>query len=84
MLELCSISHISEYNEAYSLLKLLPVFLFSQPRPIGIHVLKEDEDTGTFYQRAFSDWEAEGLFSPLETDLMYMSKPLKESKKEGV
>ena len=60
------------------------LFLFSQPRPIGIHVLKEGEGMGPFYQRAFSDWEAEGLFSPLETDLMYMSKPLKESKKEGV
>lgn len=59
------------------------LFLFSQPRPIGIHVIKEGEKVNTFYQRAFRDWETDGLFSPLETDLMYMSKPLKESKQEG-
>ncbi len=59
------------------------LFLFSQPRPIGIHILKQGEVKDTFYERTFMDWEEEGLFSPLETDLMYMSKPLKESSGDG-
>lgn len=50
-------------------------FLFTQPRPIGVRSTERnatpDED---FLDHAFASWESEGLFTPLETDLMVMSR----------
>ncbi len=54
------------------------VFLFSQPRPVGVARTtgKEtlDED---FLARTFDTWDKEGLFTPLETDLMHFSRRFK-------
>jgi NAD(P)-dependent dehydrogenase (short-subunit alcohol dehydrogenase family) len=51
------------------------VFLFSQPRPIGVQVAPEGEGlSDAFLQEAVRRWE-EGYFTPLETDLELMSVP---------
>ncbi len=54
------------------------VFLFSQPRPVG----SARTERGTpleegFLQRTFDSWEKEGLFTSLETDLMYFARKAK-------
>lgn len=51
------------------------VFLFSAPRPIGAHAAP-DTLSPEFLAETVAAWEAEGLLTPLETDLMVMSQPL--------
>lgn len=54
------------------------VFLFSQPRPVGVEHAGEGKDlTEEFLDKAFAHWEEKGLFTPLETDLMHFSRKLK-------
>ena len=53
------------------------VFLFSQPRPVGIaRAGGKDGLDDAFLARTFDSWDKEGLFTPLETDLMYFSRRL--------
>lgn len=56
------------------------LFLFSQPRPVGVTTAPDTEhlDEG-FLDRAFAGWEDQGLLAPLETDLMLMSRDLSNS-----
>lgn len=62
------------------------LFLFSQPRPVGaVAAADPDHMDPAFIDATFQAWEAEGLLTSLETDLMLMSrklsnpKPLRES-----
>jgi NAD(P)-dependent dehydrogenase (short-subunit alcohol dehydrogenase family) len=54
------------------------VFLFSQPRPVGTAAAgKGKELTDDFLSATFAEWENEGLFTPLETDLMHFHRRFK-------
>jgi NAD(P)-dependent dehydrogenase (short-subunit alcohol dehydrogenase family) len=53
------------------------VFVFSPPRPAGA-VRAAGPLSPDVLDQAVRRWEAEGLLTPLETDLMVMSKPLSD------
>ncbi|MDA8199254.1 MAG: SDR family NAD(P)-dependent oxidoreductase [Thermaerobacter sp.] len=52
------------------------VFLFSAPRPVGVQRYANSTPTAENLAAAFARWEEQGLLTPLETDLEYMSRPL--------
>jgi NAD(P)-dependent dehydrogenase (short-subunit alcohol dehydrogenase family) len=57
------------------------LFLFSQPRPVGAVAASDPDhlDEG-FLDETFAGWEAQGLLTSLETDLMFMSRKLSNPK----
>jgi NAD(P)-dependent dehydrogenase (short-subunit alcohol dehydrogenase family) len=54
------------------------VFVFPPPRPAGV-IVAAGSLSPDVMDEAVQRWEAAGLLTPLETDLMVMSKPLSDS-----
>ena len=58
------------------------LFVFSQPRPVGILRAPDAAHLDAeFLERAFDVWEEGGVLAPLETDLMLMSRDLSNSER---